>query len=98
MMVTYTKSCRHCNGLVGPRYLVAYKEHLAGQNKVRESYLEILKSTTTKCTYPLCLKVGHKTKDIGGSIASFFFRWTLDQYSVNADTVIHFTPMHKTLR
>ena len=26
------------------------------------------------------------------------FRWTLDQYSVNADTVIHFTPMHKTLR
>jgi len=25
-------------------------------------------------------------------------RWTLDQYSVNADTVIHFTPMHKTLR
>lgn len=25
-------------------------------------------------------------------------RWTLDQYSVNADTVIHFTPMHKTIR
>merc|ERR1712045_337617 len=25
-------------------------------------------------------------------------RWTLDQYNVNADTVIHFTPMHKTLR
>lgn len=25
-------------------------------------------------------------------------RWTLDQYVVNADTVIHFTPMHKTLR
>merc|ERR1719402_14604 len=25
-------------------------------------------------------------------------RWTLDQYSVNADTVIHFTPMHKQLR
>jgi len=25
-------------------------------------------------------------------------RWTLDQYSVNADTVIYFTPMHKTLR
>ncbi|XP_023324423.1 unc-112-related protein [Eurytemora carolleeae] len=25
-------------------------------------------------------------------------RWTLDQYTVNADTVIHFTPMHKTLR
>lgn len=25
-------------------------------------------------------------------------RWTLDQYMVNADTIIHFTPMHKTLR
>jgi len=25
-------------------------------------------------------------------------RHTLDQYNVNADTVIHFTPMHKTLR
>jgi len=25
-------------------------------------------------------------------------RWTLDQYVVNADTIIHFTPMHKTLR
>lgn len=25
-------------------------------------------------------------------------RWTLDQYNVNADTTIHFTPMHKTLR
>lgn len=25
-------------------------------------------------------------------------RWTLDQYVVNADTVIHFTPMHKTIR
>ena len=25
-------------------------------------------------------------------------RWTLDQYNVNADTIIHFTPMHKTLR
>ena len=44
--------------------------------------------------YPHC----RKTKGIGGSILSFFFRWTLDQYSVNADTVIHFTPMHKTLR
>ena len=77
---------------------MAYKEHLAGQDEVRESYLEILKITTKKCKYPLCLKVGHKTKGIGGSILSFFFRWTLDQYSVNADTVIHFTPMHKTLR
>ena len=70
---------------------------MAGQDKVRESYLEILKSTRIKCTYimyPLC----RKTKGIGGSILSFFFRWTLDQYSVNADTVIHFTPMHKTLR
>ena len=71
---------------------------MAGQDEVRESHLEILKRTTRKSKYPLCLKVGHKTKGIGGSILSFFFRWTLDQYSVNADTVIHFTPMHKTLR
>ena len=69
---------------------------MVGQNKVRESYLKLLKST--KLRYPLCLKVGQKTKGIGGSILSFFLRWTLDQYSVNADTVIHFTPMHKTLR
>ena len=67
---------------------------MAGQDKVRESYSEILKSTTTKCEYPL----SQKTKGTGGSILSFFLRWTLDQYSVNADTVIHFTPMHKTLR
>ena len=25
-------------------------------------------------------------------------RWTLDQYNITADAVIHFTPMHKTLR
>ncbi len=25
-------------------------------------------------------------------------RWTLDQYNVTADAVVHFTPMHKTLR
>ena len=25
-------------------------------------------------------------------------RWTLDQYNINADAFIHFTPMHKTLR
>ena len=50
-MMTYTKIRRHCNGLVGPCYLVAYKEHLVGQDKVRGSYLEILKSTTIKCTY-----------------------------------------------
>ena len=68
---------------------------MAGQDEVRESYLEILKNTTIKCTY---ISLCRKTKGIGGSILSFFLRWTLDQYSVNADTVIHFTPMHKTLR
>ena len=25
-------------------------------------------------------------------------RWTLDQYNITADALIHFTPMHKTLR
>ena len=25
-------------------------------------------------------------------------RWTLDQYCITADAIIHFTPMHKTLR
>ncbi len=25
-------------------------------------------------------------------------RWTLNQYNITADAVIHFTPMHKTLR
>ena len=25
-------------------------------------------------------------------------RWTLDRYSITADALIHFTPMHKTLR
>ena len=25
-------------------------------------------------------------------------RWTLDQYNLTADAIIHFTPMHKTLR
>ena len=24
--------------------------------------------------------------------------WTLDQYNLTADAVVHFTPMHKTLR
>ena len=27
-----------------------------------------------------------------------FHRWTLDQYNITADAVIHFTPMHKTLK
>ena len=31
-------------------------------------------------------------------LITLMLRWTLDQYMVNADTVIHFTPMHKTLR
>ena len=25
-------------------------------------------------------------------------RWTLDQYNLTADAIVHFTPMHKTLR
>ena len=25
-------------------------------------------------------------------------RWTLDQYNITADAIIHFTPMHKILR
>ena len=25
-------------------------------------------------------------------------RWTLDQYNLTADAVVHFTPMHKTIR
>lgn len=25
-------------------------------------------------------------------------RWTLDQYNITADAIIHFTPMHKALR
>ena len=32
------------------------------------------------------------------TLITFLHRWTLDQYMVNADTIIHFTPMHKTLR
>ena len=25
-------------------------------------------------------------------------RWTLDRYNLTADAIVHFTPMHKTLR
>jgi Kindlin-2 N-terminal domain len=32
------------------------------------------------------------------SIVCICTRWTLDQYNITADAVIHFTPMHKTLK
>ncbi len=32
------------------------------------------------------------------SIVCICSRWTLDQYNITADAVIHFTPMHKTLK